>query len=230
MKKELIAVCCLTSIALGGAPTIFANDEHTQKESEVRTRVVLENIPVPPAPGPIPPIIPPETLPDDVDFGINYVSDLNFGDIDFSKTDQTIRTQWDANLRGTPEDGDDSEDANRIYSYLSVRDYRADSDRNTWRITVERTMAGFAQGATLTMFPTFSAEGSEGTARASDFTIPSSVTIDGTATDFLTSENVVTGHVGFTLGNAELVIPAYTIGGAYSTKLTWNLIAEPEEL
>lgn len=230
MKKELIAVCCLASIALGGAPTIFADDEHTQRESEVRTRVILDTIPLPPTPGPIPPITPPGTLPNDVDFGINYVSDLNFGEIDFSTSDQTIRTQWDANLRGTPEEGDESEDADRIFSYLSVRDYREDADRNTWRVTVERTTTGFAQGATLTMFPTFNQAASQGTARASDFIIPASVTIDETPVDFLASENVVTGHSGFNLGDAELVIPAYTTAGAYSTKLTWNLIAGPADL
>ncbi|WP_157456676.1 WxL domain-containing protein [Carnobacterium maltaromaticum] len=236
MKKQILASACLGGLLLGGVQTVFAYERisDTSIETEVTTEVILDAVPEPPGPGPVDPVEPPVVLPPDVLYGINYASNLAFGSVEFSELDQTLTTEFDADLKGEMVDSGE-EDGNGdpimvpgdIFSYVSIRDFRSDVDRDNWELTVERDTSSFIRGGILTLKPAFSSDGSTGTALASSFTIPSSVIVGDAPSKVVTTTDPITGHAAFVLGEASLEIPAYTVGGEYSTKLSWNLIAAP---
>ncbi|WP_157456677.1 WxL domain-containing protein [Carnobacterium maltaromaticum] len=219
--KKIISTLLLTTTVLSGAGSVLATEyeDAYNARSNVNAEVIAGEDIVNPGPGPEEIETPGPENPDAEIYGIKYISNLDFGQGEFSTEDQILSTQFDADLVG--------EKGGRLFSHVSIRDIRPQAEREGWNLTVQRD-TDFIPGSQLTFAPAFN-QNSLGFSE-SDLMIPSTVSVNASPAMFMSTadaNNPAGISAMVNMGDAELTIPANTGAGEYSTTLTWNLVTGP---
>lgn len=214
--KKIVSAALVASVILGGAGTALAasyeNDGLTAK-SDVSVTLELDSELIDiPNPGPEDPEIdpenPPVTNPEIGNFGIRYVSDMNFGVHNVSTDAQEFLSTFDEAFLNESQ-----------FNHLVVQNFEADN--NGWSITVEQEGA-FIPGSTLTFAPGMVTDSTI------MFSLPATldVTADNGAQDFVSDANGL-GITTLILNSngVKLAVPANTAVGEYNTVLVWNIVA-----
>ncbi|CAD5900128.1 WxL domain-containing protein [Carnobacterium maltaromaticum] len=221
MKKTLLSTIVLTGLGmttLGSVTQAVTYPSATDGISEVNSTITIGDGGGPEVPpiGPGFPELPEIELPTNPkagEFGLRYISDIEFGDIEVSTNAQSVFA---------------TEDTNKAFPMIVVQDYRGDDIRDGWQVTIKQETELF-RGAEIKMSPSVTADNMPVIA------VPTSgITLNSSAQIFANTKveaGKPAGIYSIGMGNAtkgvELVVPANSSVGEYSTKLTWNLVSGP---
>lgn len=219
MKKTLLSTLVLTGLGMTTLGTVIQAAEYpsaTNGISDVTATITIGEGPEMPPIGPEFPDLPGIDLPTNPkagEFGLRYVSDIEFEDIEVSTGNQSVFAK---------------EDTNGAFPMAVVQDYRGDDTRDGWQLMVKQEGELF-RGAQIKMTPSISSS------NMSNIEVPTSgITLNDSAKVFANTK-VESGNpsgiysigMGNVTGGVELIVPANSSVGEYSTQLTWNLVSGP---